>query len=197
MLQRYQTLFGPDRFEGHGLQAALPPARFRLLSHSALRVSFESFASPLNCFFPQYCSAFLDTDWCFGSCGSFFSIDFKEGSFEANPPFTEEAMEALAMRLEHLLAASQSPLSFVVIFPYWTKPLASSIALLQKSKFRRQEQVLVARQHRYVSGGQHLAATTSRFMSFDAAHDTIVFLLQNEAGTQRWPAEEGLLAKLT
>ena len=50
------------------------------------------FASPFNHFLIPYCSAFPDTDACFGSCGSFFDFFPTEGSFMANPPFVEECM---------------------------------------------------------------------------------------------------------
>ena len=37
--------------------------------HKNFGVSFECFASPLNCYFRQYCSAFPDIDSYFGSRG--------------------------------------------------------------------------------------------------------------------------------
>jgi len=37
--------------------------------HRNFGVTFECFASPLNCYFRQYCSAFPDTDAYFGSRG--------------------------------------------------------------------------------------------------------------------------------
>lgn len=115
-------------------------------------VAFESFASPLNCYFSRFCSAFIDTDGPFGyahfslqstkrwdrrrggegvrkiegrwigkeltlnnrSCGSFYNLQPVAGSFEANPPFTEELMEEMVNHVEDLLSASDQPLSFVV-----------------------------------------------------------------------------------
>lgn len=63
-----QMMFGIGLYEGAGLQGALPVHVFEAL-HKLFGVTFECFASPLNCYFKQYCSAFLDTDGYFGSRG--------------------------------------------------------------------------------------------------------------------------------
>ncbi len=98
LLLRYHTLFG------HGMQCALPQQVFTTLK-KYLNTSFEGFASPLNCRYAPFCSAFHDTDKDFGSFGSFFDvfrdeICFKRyfpygGSFEFNPPFIETIMEKM------------------------------------------------------------------------------------------------------
>ena len=64
-----QTFFGSGPNEGFELQGALPLSVFECLNR-VFGVTFECFASPLNCFFKQYCSAFADTDSYFGSRGS-------------------------------------------------------------------------------------------------------------------------------
>lgn len=61
-------MFGSGANEGTGLQGALPVSVFEAL-HRQFGVSFECFASPLNCYFKQFCSAFPDTDGVFGSRG--------------------------------------------------------------------------------------------------------------------------------
>ncbi|KAK2494697.1 hypothetical protein MC885_005398 [Smutsia gigantea] len=63
-----QMMFGVGLYEGTGLQGSLPVHVFEAL-HRLFSVSFECFASPLNCYFRQYCSAFPDTDGYFGSRG--------------------------------------------------------------------------------------------------------------------------------
>lgn len=68
LLKRYKTFFGCGQNEGQGTQGALPVSVFECLNRM-FGVSFECFASPLNCYFKQYCSAFPDTDSCFGSRG--------------------------------------------------------------------------------------------------------------------------------
>jgi phosphorylated CTD-interacting factor 1 len=63
-----QVMFGAVVNEGMGLQGALPVPVFEVLNKQ-FGVSFECFASPLNSYFKQFCSAFPDTDGFFGSRG--------------------------------------------------------------------------------------------------------------------------------
>ena len=65
----FQTYFGLHPSEGKANQGALAPALMECL-HRVFGVTFECFASPLNCYYKQYCSAFPDTDGFFGSRGS-------------------------------------------------------------------------------------------------------------------------------
>lgn len=56
--------------------------------HRYFGVTFECFASPLNCYFRQYCSAFPDTDAYFGSRGfvNIFTnstVEFSEINFKS------------------------------------------------------------------------------------------------------------------
>uniref|UniRef100_A0A8C5R6I7 mRNA (2'-O-methyladenosine-N(6)-)-methyltransferase n=1 Tax=Leptobrachium leishanense TaxID=445787 RepID=A0A8C5R6I7_9ANUR len=99
LLRRYQVMFGTAQYEGSGLQGALPIQVFQAL-HKHFGVTSECFASPLNCYFKQYCSAFPDTDGYFGSRGPFLSFFPASGSFEANPPFSEELMDAMVTHFE-------------------------------------------------------------------------------------------------
>lgn len=59
LLQRYDSL------GGHGFQAAISIEAFDYL-RDHFGVNFECFASPLNCRFSRFCSAFPDTDIYFG-----------------------------------------------------------------------------------------------------------------------------------
>ncbi|XP_046385814.1 mRNA (2'-O-methyladenosine-N(6)-)-methyltransferase [Ischnura elegans] len=104
--------------EGQASQASLPTAVFECL-HRAFGVTFECFASPLNCYFRQYCSAFPDTDSYFGSRGPILELSAVSGSFEANGPWCEELLEESVKHFERLLAASHEPLSFVIFLPDW------------------------------------------------------------------------------
>ena len=63
-----QSYFGINQNEGKGNQGALTPSLMECL-HRVFGVTFECFASPFNCYFRQYCSAFPDTDGFFGSRG--------------------------------------------------------------------------------------------------------------------------------
>jgi hypothetical protein len=116
--RRYATFIGKES-EGGAFHSAAPERVFKLL-HDDFEVCQELFASPFNCYFSRYCSAFEDSDRAFGSEGSFFGFSPSEGSFEANPPFTEEVMLRMAERIDKLCGGSEGPLSFVVFVPQWT-----------------------------------------------------------------------------
>ncbi|NXY51088.1 PCIF1 factor, partial [Ceuthmochares aereus] len=155
LLRRYQMMFGVGLYEGTGLQGSLPVHVFEAL-HKLFGVSFECFASPLNCYFKQYCSAFLDTDGYFGSrgpCLDFFPVS---GSFEANPPFCEELMDAMVSHFEKLLENSSEPLSFIIFIPEWRDPPTPALTRMEQSKFKRHQLVLPAFDHEYRSGSQHI-----------------------------------------
>lgn len=165
---------------GGGFQAACPAPVFAFL-HSALGVSMECFASPMNCRFPTFTSAFPDTDRPFGSLGSFFSWHPTEGSFEANPPFVPELMADMAVHIERLLASSNKALSFVVVMPAWTK--GDAWRTLSGSTFRRTHVLLAQRDHGYTEGSQQWRRSKHRVSTCD----TSVFVLQTPAGARRWP----------
>jgi Phosphorylated CTD interacting factor 1 WW domain len=110
LLARYNALLG------HGMQCALPEDVFQVL-HKWVQTNFECFASPLNCRYSSYCSAFPDTDTVFGSKGSFFDFYPSRGSYEVNPPFIESVMTAAVQHAHSLLEKSSDALSFVFIMP--------------------------------------------------------------------------------
>ena len=115
LLVRYEAL------AGGGYQAALNGASFSALQEH-WGVEMECFASPLNCRFRRYCSAFPDTDVWFGSSGSFFEFSPSSGSFEANPPFVPSVVEAMTKHMQRLLSAAEErgdALSFIVVIPTW------------------------------------------------------------------------------
>ena len=161
-------------------------------------VRFECFASPLNCHFSAYCSAFPDTDFSFGSVGSFFQFDPSDqgGSFEANPPFVPELVLAMAQRMNKLLAAADAgpapsrPLSFAVVIPTWKH--TEGWQQLLASPFMRRHETLRQRDHGYCEGKQWMRKSRWRVASFD----TSIFFLQNTRGARRWPATDDACAEL-
>jgi phosphorylated CTD-interacting factor 1 len=184
LLIRYMAFFsgkGGTRYEGSGLQAALPEELFRFL-RDEFSVSMECFASPLNCFFGNFCSAFPDIDYLFGSVNNFFEFKPTSGSFEANPPFTEELMVQMVQHMEQLLSATNEPLSFIIFVPNWTD--ASSLQKMQDSKYLSKDLVLSANEHSYVNGFQHTAQQHKR--NYVAVHETHVYFLQNESACEKW-----------
>ncbi|KAL5022155.1 hypothetical protein ScPMuIL_001310 [Solemya velum] len=183
LLKRYSTLFGIHPHEGYGLQGALGVDVFECL-HRVFGVTCELFASPLNCYFKQYCSAFADTDGYFGSRGPVLDFHPLCGSFEANPPFCEELMEAMVDHFESLLTESQDPLSFIVFIPEWRDPPTEALMRLESSRFKKKQFTLPAYEHEYRNGFQHICIKTD--MNQKASHGTVVIFLQNESGFAKW-----------
>jgi len=196
LLKRYGAYFGGSstQFEGAQNQAALPvPVLEGLNKHFG--VTFECFASPLNCYFRQYCSAFPDIDSYFGSRGPI--LDFKPhcGSFEANPPFCEELMDSVITHFERLLEDTMEPLSFIVFLPEWRDPAPPPLLKLEASRWKRKQVVVPAFEHDYRHGFQH--AVHKAEINQKSAHGTMIVWLQNDAGYQRWgPTEERVDALL-
>lgn len=194
LLKRYQVMFGGGIHEGAGLQGALPVSVFEVL-HRQFGVSFECFASPLNSYFKQFCSAFPDIDGFFGSRGPFLSFSPASGSFEANPPFCEELMDAMVTHFEELLSSSLEPLSFVVFVPDWRDPETSALTRMESSRFLRDQVHVPAFEHEYRSGSQHVCKREE--MSYRAVHGTAVLFLQNDAGFAKWPPTPEGVAELS
>ena len=194
LLQRYQSFFGPNQYEGIMLHGSLPTSVFQCL-HQEFGVTMECFASPLNCFYKQYLSAFADTDSFFGSSGPILQFFPVSGSFEANPPFCEELMEAMVEHFEKLLAQATEPLSFIIFVPEWRDPTPVSILRMESSRFKRKQVLVPAFQHEYRSGLQH-AMSISREVYFKAVHGTLIFFLQNDAAYDKWGPTQNRLRKL-
>ena len=139
LIKRYNAYFGNvSQFEGAQNQGALPVPVLECLNKQ-FGVTVECFASPFNCYFRQYCSAFSDIDSYFGSRGPL--LDFKPhcGSFEANPPFCEELMDSVIGHFERLLEDSTEPLSFIVFLPEWRDPAPPALLKLEASRWKRKQ----------------------------------------------------------
>ena len=190
MICRYQTFFSNnEQFnEGYGMQAALPQRVLKEL-HETFGVTQEMFASPFNCYFKNYCSAFLDTDFYFGSNGSFFDFEPSEGSFECNPPFTEEVIERMADRIDYLLGKTKSPLSFIVFIPEWLVPPTPGLVKMENSVYNRKHFNAENGNHQYISGSQHLSVKSKNDL-YKSVHNTRIFFLQNDQGFSCWPPSE-------
>jgi hypothetical protein len=68
------------------------------------------------------------------SCRPLLQFYPVSGSFEANPPFSEELMEAMVNHFEALLSSTDSPLSFIVFIPDWRDPPTPALVRMEKSK---------------------------------------------------------------
>ncbi|KAJ3134713.1 mRNA (2'-O-methyladenosine-N(6)-)-methyltransferase [Physocladia obscura] len=186
LLLRYQSILG------HGFQASVPNVAFNVLQRE-FGVDFECFASPLNCRWGRYCSAFVDTDAAFGSLGDFFSFKPMQGSFEVNPPFVRPIMEKAAIHVESLLEkaeASKKALSFVVILPGWEE--CTCWALMKNSKWLQTMTILPPGNHGFLDGAQHQRQDKYR----PSPYPTGFFFLQTKAATTKWPVTETKVAIL-
>ena len=189
LLRRYQTLFGAPKQagkrEGAMFHAAAPETLFRLFRED-MGVMHEGFASPFNCYFRSYGSAFPDTDGVFGSSGSFFDFRPRNGVYEVGPPYTEEVMEMTAKHCISLLEKSDDALTFWVFVPDWRKPLQAAQALMEESKWTTSHFIAEGYKHAYIVGDQHLKSLGSKKDHLTLPFPTHVYLLQNEKGKERW-----------
>ncbi|KAJ8960756.1 hypothetical protein NQ318_020049 [Aromia moschata] len=200
MLKRYATFLGVNpssstaNSDVQDAQQSLPVTVFECLNRS-FGVTFECFGSPLNCYFKQYCSAFADCDSYFGSRGSFLQLKAVSGSFEANPPYSEELMEASVNHMERLLSDSPEPLSFVVLMPDYREPTPAALERLESSQFKRRQVTVPAFEHEFRHGFQHVLSKSE--LNVRSVHGTVIVWLQNAAGHQKWePSEERVQALL-
>lgn len=193
LLRRYAAWVGGGA-EAHLTQVALPVPVLDCL-HRTFGVTFECFASPLDCYFRQYCSAFPDTDSYFGSRGPFLELRPVSGSLVAHPPHCEELVEAALRHMERLLQEAAEPLSFVVVLPEWADTHAHALHKLQASHFKRKQVVIPAFEHEYRHGFQHVLPKNEVYFRWGGG--TVVVWLQNAAGFARWgPTDERVEALL-
>lgn len=187
LIKRYNAYFGLAG-EGAQNQGALPIPVLECLNKQ-FGVTVECFASPFNCYFRQYCSAFPDIDSYFGSRGPVLEFKPHCGSFEANPPFCEELMDSVIVHFERLLDDSMEPLSFIVFLPEWRDPAPPALLKLEASRWKRKQVVVPALEHDYRHGFQHVVPKCE--VNVKSAHGTMIVWLQNDAGYQRWgPTED-------
>jgi hypothetical protein len=179
-LMRYETL------RGAGYQCAVPRLAFEALVPHLGRV-VEMFASPLNSHGARFCSAFGPLETAFGSLGSFFELDPESGTFEANPPFVPEIMDAMVARIAELLSdASRGPLSYLVVVPSWGAGVKTLKMLLGSrcAEWRRASITIPAAEHVFVDGAQHTKGGQDQYRP--SSWDTSVVLLQNDLGATKW-----------
>jgi hypothetical protein len=129
-------------------------------------VNFELFGSGINRYYDNYCSLFYDLEKYFGSQGNFFNIELIEGLYFANPPFDEDIMEQMAIKLLKALNNTDKPLGFIINIPMWDyeksiqlhKKCNTKIAfnkpficyeLLKKSKFFYKEYIFCKHEFKY------------------------------------------------
>lgn len=184
MLCRY------DMLQGAGLQAGVPGSIMDTLLDK-LDCRMECFASPLNCRYETFASAF-DLDVLFGSQSSFFHLSsLPSGCYQANPPFCDGIIGALARKMDILLRNASEPLMFVVFVPAWKD--SKSYQQLLSHKYLTKHLLLDQGKHWYAEGTQHRRQDSFRVASFD----TSVLFYQNDTAKESWPVDDSLLEAIT
>jgi phosphorylated CTD-interacting factor 1 len=193
LLDQYDNMFHS------GYQASIPVKLAHYLQYE-LDVSTEMFASPMNCLYPSFYSAYPITDKYFTSKGSVL-YDFQnieQGSFESNPPYTEDFMLLNAYMITHILQKSdknkkKKPLSFVIINPNWKD--TPSFYALTKSKYnclKNKYLNIPASNHTYMSGSQYKLNN----VYYKSSVGSFVFILQNYAGAKKWPITDKIIRNI-
>eukprot|EP00980_Cylindrotheca_fusiformis_P023487 scaffold10514_cov72-Cylindrotheca_fusiformis.AAC.3 len=182
MLCRY------DMIQGSGLQASIPGSVMDvLLQQFNLNCTMECFASPLNCRYEMYGSAFVELDVLFGSRFNFFDLDnLPSGCYQANPPFCEGIIGALHIQLQKLLSNDHDhdyPLMFIVFVPAWNDSKSYQHLVEKNNEFLTHHFILKAGKHWYAEGTQHRRQGSFRLASFD----TSILFYQNDAAKIKWP----------
>eukprot|EP00439_Symbiodinium_sp_Y106_P063465 s1697_g9.t2 len=175
VLARYRVLQVHDK--GGGNQGALPASVFGVLQKWTSEPVIEAFASPLNTLAGAgyYHSAFSDVDSLFGSRGSFFEASILEGVVEVNPPFDEAIVWRTAVFCQQCLeraTADKKMLVFVVVIPETEWP---GHAEFLRSQFLRRSITLLAGNHFYQVGNQHL----NHCRTYPASRNTSLLLLSS------------------
>lgn len=85
-------------------------------------------------------------------------MEFKpvSGSFQVNPPYCEELIDASIQHIERLLGDSMEPLSFIVFLPEWKEPQLQCLSRIDESHFKRKSVVVPGMAHEYRHGYQHI-----------------------------------------
>ncbi|KAG7362089.1 phosphorylated CTD interacting factor 1 WW domain containing protein [Nitzschia inconspicua] len=188
-----------DMIQGAGLQAGVPGSVMdALLKWFDCRM--ESFASPLNCRYDQFFSAFPDVDAPFGSQGSFFDwiervmggngtnrgTDDKDGvCLQVNPPFCAGLIAKLNDTISSALSSDtasdcQLPIMFVVFVPAWRD--TKCYQLLLENQHLSRQMLLQQGQHWYAEGTRYRRKDSFRLASFD----TSILFYQNDAAKVKW-----------
>jgi hypothetical protein len=101
--------------------------------------TIELFSSSLNSTFKNYCSLYYDIEKYFGSLGSFYNLNIKEGVYTFNPPFDSYVMDHAIIHLMNCLSESGTKLIIFGFIPIWdfeTKVKMTKICENGKNKYK-------------------------------------------------------------
>ena len=106
-------------------------------------------------------------------------------SFEANPPFEEATVAAMAKRMERLLSeydASGLMLQFAVFIPHWGAEKSDAWEALHTSSHLTAHISVPSVLHGYTEGNQHTKANMRAVSSCDSS----IFILQTRAAREQY-----------
>ncbi|GMH93666.1 hypothetical protein TL16_g12693 [Triparma laevis f. inornata] len=183
LLGRYDLL----GFLRPGYQASIT-SNLMIVLQEELSVGCECFASPLNRQLGRYCSMWGDTDYWFGSWGSFWGLEPEEGSYEVNPPFDPFTITQAFIKILQELQTATVPLSFTIVVP-WLKDTSAivngnddEVGAEFKTFVRR---CLKVEDAKFCLGMQHKDGG-----HFKAQGPTMVCVAQNDLGAAKWPLKD-------
>lgn len=151
-------------------------------------INTELFGSGINRFFNNYCSLFYDLEKYFGSLGNFFNINIQSGLYMANPPYDEELMTNMSLKLIKLLNNTNKPLGFIITVPVWDEktsidinkicntkinnyPIYKCKEILVKSKYFYKEYIFCKNKFPYYN------FSNSKYIN---ACNTYIFIIKND-----------------
>ena len=82
-------------------------------------LSFECFASAINCTLPNFCSIYYDVERYFGSIGSYFNMIPIKGTYSFNPPYQYDIINNGIERMISHLDNTSDELTFIITIPIW------------------------------------------------------------------------------
>ena len=82
------------------------------------KLTFECFASSINCTCNNYCSIYYDIEKYFGSHGNFFNIKLYSGVYLCNPPFQKEVITLAIEKIFNYLEMDNN-YTFIITIPIW------------------------------------------------------------------------------
>jgi hypothetical protein len=136
-------------------------------------LTLEGCASPVNSqilpFGGKYCSPSLNSDKVFGSVGNLFTTDLEGEVSFINPPFVEDFMESVAIKIQATFTASKKDTTIVFIGPKWTD--SKFFLLLSGSPNLKATFQLIKGTHSYEDSGTGKKIT--------AKFNSTIFILSN------------------
>lgn len=180
LLIRYNTLDSSNQ------QLANNPALYKKL-HTLFGIDFELFASGINSLYNNYCSLYPDLEQFIGSHGNFNTIILHSGFYVANPPFDEEIILNMVIRMFSFLENTQNGcLTFFITIPSDWKNF-KGLQMIQSSTFLTMYKVIPKSKALFFNYSLH---------KFIKPCSVACILLQNKKSQKTYPSYHTQIEKL-